>query len=290
MRKTSLSVAIAIAIVIGILFFFSKVRATQNFKGEVAKASVAGELELPSKSSERARSENAVRPSCQSVPARPDADAQINELKVKEKIDQRVVEILASSEPFDQLAVREDSINRIALFNSVRSCRLQRLSGQEWQTSENVFCSRVPNSMKANPLKLLEEAARSGDAGALLIYATNAPSISRKLSQSGSNEAVASAAEMLRNAEVFAKQAAAAGSRDAMTFLARAYELGTFGARDVEAAYRYAKGSAPNMDDAATAAHLRKLQQQLPSNSAQGNAKNCRDEPYDRSVLINPFG
>jgi TPR repeat protein len=87
--------------------------------------------------------------------------------------------------------------------------------------------------------RLLNLAAEKGDIVAQTAFALNAPTRADMLARGGSNESVAEAVRLRKLSEHFASLAAEAGSEEAMSFLARAYLHGTYGARDREKAYLY---------------------------------------------------
>ncbi|MDQ1816502.1 hypothetical protein RBA41_24700 [Massilia sp. CCM 9210] len=138
-----------------------------------------------------------------------------------------------------QKAENGDSIAAIALFQMISSCYPTPKNLVDTRIAPPKGCPQLDRKYIENRFSLLERAALNNDLAAQTTYAINAPAFAKNFMQSGTNDSTWEAQRLKENAEKFAVAAAAAGSREATYFLARAYTDGTFGSRDLAASYAY---------------------------------------------------
>jgi hypothetical protein len=149
---------------------------------------------------------------------------------------------MAYTHPEKALAAAQhgDGAAAVGLYTMLASCRSGLIYRMDKRRPMNEACPRFELPDSRRPLEIVQQAAEAGSHETKLLFMTNAAAIAPYLAKKTSNEDVAFAARLTKQAEAYGKEMAALGYPDAFRFMSRAYLIGTFGARDYERAYLYA--------------------------------------------------
>lgn len=163
-------------------------------------------------------------------------------LKSISEINLSVDDLLAKNNSnisvIEEGAQRGEVISSIALFRVIGACYSIKTNQKIKSSMED--CADVKTDLVADRFGILERAANSGSLEAKLIYAMNASAMSRYYSELATNETVAYGDAILKKSEIFGRQAAEGGVKEAYLFMSRAYANGSFGVRNPKLAYAFA--------------------------------------------------
>lgn len=200
---------------------------------------------------------------------------------------------VAYTHPEKALAAAQngDGAAAVGLYTMLASCRSDLIYRMEKRRPMSEACPRFDLPDSRHPLEIVQQAADAGSDEAKLLFMVNAAVIAPYFAKKATNEDVAFAARLTKQAEAYGKEMATLGYPDAFRFMSRAYLIGTFGVRDHELAYRYALPLSV-LGNPGEGAGLNKIGQLLTATQRsriEAQVWGCK--PDAKSVPINsPFG
>ena len=203
--------------------------------------------------------------------------------------DKLLTQAFVDSESVVSMAATNADAN-IALFVVASSCPAKSESTPPSKSKNWCLGSDKVRSLHFHPIKLLQRAAELGSEEAKLMYAVNAPQAAAYLRKIDDDQARTSAKEVLLNGERLGIEAARHGNPDAYRYMSRAYEIGSFGPPDLEAAYAFAL-PLKAIGDSTVGQRLMDLERRLPArfqDSARRTAFGCQPKS-DVVIQKNPF-
>lgn len=178
-----------------------------------------------------------------------------------------------------------DALAAVAFFKMALSCAFGPNEATGKPTSDG--CSS--GITRSEAFSILEKAAESGNVEAQTTFALNALPYANSLQRKATNEAMAEAVRLRKQSEFYGAAAAKSGSAEAMSFMARSYLTGMFGARDVEKGYLYLLPLS-EQDHSQPVTELMQSVSRNLSPAAKANAQmaafGCGPDP---ALLVNPF-